>query len=59
MIAIIVLLAVDAERDGSEVLALGMLLLYVAAALTIWSMWHYLRGGPGRNDRKGPGLNRG
>jgi CDP-diacylglycerol--glycerol-3-phosphate 3-phosphatidyltransferase len=43
MIAIIVLLAVDAQRDGSEVLAIGLLLLYVAAALTIWSMWHYLR----------------
>jgi CDP-diacylglycerol--glycerol-3-phosphate 3-phosphatidyltransferase len=42
MIAIIVLLAVDAERDGSEVLALGILLLYVAAVLTLWSMWRYL-----------------
>jgi CDP-diacylglycerol--glycerol-3-phosphate 3-phosphatidyltransferase len=42
MIAIIVLLAVDAERDGSEVLALGVLLLYVAAVLTLWSMWRYL-----------------
>jgi phosphatidylglycerophosphate synthase len=43
MMAIIVLLAVDAQRDGSEVLALGVLLLYVAAALTLWSMWQYLR----------------
>ncbi len=43
MVSIIVLLAVDAERDGSEVLALGVVLLYVAAALTIWSMWVYLR----------------
>ncbi len=43
MVSIIVLLAVDAQRDGSEVLALGVLLLYVAAGLTIWSMWQYLR----------------
>ena len=43
MIAIIVLLAVDAQRDGSEVLALGVLLLYIAAGLTLWSMWQYLR----------------
>ena len=42
MVSIIVLLAVDAERDGSEVLALGVLLLYVAAVLTLWSMWRYL-----------------
>ena len=43
MIAIIVLLGVDAQRDGSEVLALGVILLYVAAALTLWSMVQYLR----------------
>jgi CDP-diacylglycerol--glycerol-3-phosphate 3-phosphatidyltransferase len=43
MVSIVVLLAVDAERDGSEVLAAGVVLLYVAAALTIWSMWVYLR----------------
>jgi CDP-diacylglycerol--glycerol-3-phosphate 3-phosphatidyltransferase len=43
MVAIIVLLAVDAERDGSEILALGVVLLYVAAALTLWSMIQYLR----------------
>lgn len=43
MIAIIVLLAVDAQRDGSEVLLGGVLLLYIAAALTLWSMWLYLR----------------
>ena len=43
MVSIAVLLAVDAQRDGSEVLALGVLLLYIAAALTLWSMWQYLR----------------
>lgn len=43
MVSIVVLLAVDAQRDGSEILALGVLLLYIAAALTIWSMWQYLR----------------
>jgi CDP-diacylglycerol--glycerol-3-phosphate 3-phosphatidyltransferase len=43
MLAIIVLLAVDAQRDGSEILALGVLLLYIAAALTLWSMVQYLR----------------
>lgn len=43
MVSIIVLLAVDAERDGSEVLALGVILLYLAAGLTLWSMWQYLR----------------
>lgn len=43
MVSIIVLLAVDAERDGSEVLAMGVVLLYIAAGLTIWSMWIYLR----------------
>lgn len=43
MVSIIVLLAVDAQRDGSEVLALGVVLLYIAAGLTIWSMWVYLR----------------
>ena len=43
MVSIIVLLAVDAQRDGSEILALGVLLLYVAAALTLWSMLQYLR----------------
>ena len=43
MVAIIVLLAVDAQRDGSLVLGLGLVLLYVAAALTLWSMWQYLR----------------
>ena len=43
MVSIIVLLAVDAERDGSEVLALGIVLLYLAAGLTLWSMWVYLR----------------
>ncbi len=43
MISIIVLLAVDAERDGSEILAAGVVLLYVAAGLTLWSMWVYLR----------------
>ncbi len=43
MVSIVVLLAVDAERDGSEILALGVVLLYIAAALTIWSMWQYLR----------------
>jgi CDP-diacylglycerol--glycerol-3-phosphate 3-phosphatidyltransferase len=42
MVAIIVLLAVDAERDGSWALAGGVLLLYVAAVLTLWSMWQYL-----------------
>ncbi|MDP5052863.1 MAG: hypothetical protein NWP69_03640, partial [Congregibacter sp.] len=30
MVSIVVLLAVDAERDGNEILALGVLLLYVA-----------------------------
>ncbi|MFT7289499.1 MAG: CDP-diacylglycerol--glycerol-3-phosphate 3-phosphatidyltransferase [Halieaceae bacterium] len=43
MVSIIVLLAVDAQRDGSEVLAFGVLLLYISAALTLWSMWQYLR----------------
>ncbi|MEM1142229.1 MAG: CDP-diacylglycerol--glycerol-3-phosphate 3-phosphatidyltransferase [Pseudomonadota bacterium] len=43
MVSIIILLAVDAERDGSEFLAFGVLLLYVAAGLTLWSMWQYLR----------------
>lgn len=43
MVAIIALLAVDPQRDGSEALAAGVLLLYVAATLTIWSMWQYLR----------------
>jgi len=43
MIAIVVLLAVDPQRDGSGVLVVGVLLLYVAAALTLWSMWQYLR----------------
>lgn len=43
MVSIIVLLAVDAQRDGSEILALGVVLLYIAAALTLWSMWIYLR----------------
>lgn len=43
MVSIVVLLAVDAERDGSEFLALGAILLYVAAGLTLWSMWVYLR----------------
>ena len=43
MVSIIVLLAVDAQRDGSEILALGVVLLYVAAGLTLWSMWQYLR----------------
>ena len=43
MVSIIVLLAVDAERDGSEILAAGVVLLYVSAALTLWSMWIYLR----------------
>lgn len=43
MVAIAVLLAVDAQRDGSGVLAAGVVLLYVAAALTIWSMLQYLR----------------
>lgn len=43
MVAIIVLLAVDAERDGSEILGLGVLLLYIAAALTLVSMVQYLR----------------
>ncbi|MEE4278193.1 MAG: CDP-diacylglycerol--glycerol-3-phosphate 3-phosphatidyltransferase [Halieaceae bacterium] len=43
MVSIVVLLAVDAERDGSEVLAAGVILLYVAAGLTLWSMWQYLR----------------
>lgn len=43
MVSIIVLLAVDAQRDGSEVLALGVLLLYIAAALTLLSMVQYLR----------------
>lgn len=43
MVSIIVLLAVDAQRDGSELLALGLILLYGAAALTLWSMCQYLR----------------
>ena len=43
MISIIVLLAVDPQRDGNIVLGLGVILLYVAAALTLWSMWQYLR----------------
>lgn len=43
MVAIVVLLAVDAQRDGSEALAAGVLLLYIAAALTLWSMIVYLR----------------
>lgn len=43
MVSILVLLAVDSQRDGSEVLAFGVLLLYIAAALTLWSMWQYLR----------------
>ena len=43
MVSIIVLLAVDAQRDGSEILARGVVLLYVAAGLTLWSMWQYLR----------------
>lgn len=43
MVSIIVLLAVDAARDGSEILAAGVVLLYVSAALTLWSMWIYLR----------------
>jgi CDP-diacylglycerol--glycerol-3-phosphate 3-phosphatidyltransferase len=47
MVSIVVLLAVDAERDGSEVLAAGVVLLYVAAALTLWSMWVYLRAAMG------------
>ena len=43
MVSIVVLLAVDAQRDGSEVLAAGVVLLYIAAGLTLWSMWVYLR----------------
>ncbi|GAB5414041.1 MAG: CDP-diacylglycerol--glycerol-3-phosphate 3-phosphatidyltransferase [Congregibacter sp.] len=43
MVSIIVLLAVDAQRDGSEILAMGVILLYIAAGLTLWSMWIYLR----------------
>jgi len=47
MVSIVVLLAVDAERDGSEVLAAGVVLLYIAAGLTLWSMWVYLRAAMG------------
>ncbi|MEM6302971.1 MAG: CDP-diacylglycerol--glycerol-3-phosphate 3-phosphatidyltransferase [Pseudomonadota bacterium] len=43
MVSIVILLAVDAQRDGSEILALGVVMLYLAAALTLWSMWQYLR----------------
>jgi len=43
MVSIVVLLAVDAQRDGSEVLAAGVVLLYIAAGLTLWSMGVYLR----------------
>jgi CDP-diacylglycerol--glycerol-3-phosphate 3-phosphatidyltransferase len=43
MVSIIVLLAVDPQRDGSEILAVGVILLYIAAALTLWSMVQYLR----------------
>jgi CDP-diacylglycerol--glycerol-3-phosphate 3-phosphatidyltransferase len=43
MVSIAILLAVDAQRDGSEILALGLLLLYIAAGLTLWSMWKYFR----------------
>jgi CDP-diacylglycerol--glycerol-3-phosphate 3-phosphatidyltransferase len=42
MIALLVLLAVAPEQ-GSALLYLGVVLLYVAAALTIWSMVVYLK----------------
>jgi len=42
MLAIIVLLAVDPERGGTY-LALGYLMFYVAAVLTLWSAGLYVR----------------
>ncbi len=43
MVAITALLAIDPARDGNELLALSYLLLYAAAALTLWSMFVYLK----------------
>jgi len=43
MIAITGLLAIDPARDESWLLALSYLILYTAAALTIWSMFIYLK----------------
>lgn len=43
MVAIIALLAIDPAKDESWLLALGYLLLYAAAVLTLWSMLIYLK----------------
>jgi len=43
MLAIIGLLAIDPATDESWLLALSYLMLYVAAVLTLWSMFIYLR----------------
>jgi CDP-diacylglycerol--glycerol-3-phosphate 3-phosphatidyltransferase len=43
MIAITGLLAIDPARDESWLLALCYLVLYTAAALTLWSMFVYLK----------------
>jgi len=43
MVAIIALLAIDPAKDESWLLALGYLLLYTAAVLTLWSMFIYLK----------------
>ncbi|MBT4518379.1 MAG: CDP-diacylglycerol--glycerol-3-phosphate 3-phosphatidyltransferase [Halieaceae bacterium] len=43
MLAIIGLLAIDPEIDESWLLGLSFLLLYAAAALTLWSMVIYMR----------------
>ena len=43
MVSIIALLAIDPARDESWLLALGYLLLYTAAVLTLWSMLIYLK----------------
>lgn len=43
MVAIIALLAIDPAKDESWLLALGYLLLYTAAVLTLWSMLIYLK----------------
>lgn len=59
MIAIVLLL-IQQSVLGLPVFGLGMLLLYVAAILTLWSMWLYLRAAwpalsapPGSQPRSG------
>ncbi|MFV8817357.1 CDP-diacylglycerol--glycerol-3-phosphate 3-phosphatidyltransferase [Haliea sp. E17] len=43
MVAITGLLAVDPSRDGNWLTALLFVVLYIAAALTLWSMFVYLK----------------